>query len=362
VRGIFSITTLSLVVCLACRSSEPQASGEQQAAPATEELETLAGVEQPPRVEAEPVAEQEAEPSAEQEAEPPAAPLPPFALARLSHGGPVTDVAWSGDGSRIATASRDGTVRLWKAQTWELERTLELPPSEQPCVALSHDGAIVVANAGEQLRVFAAETGSSSHSLAHEGPVLPVAVTPDGSRFVSGGGDGLRIWAADGSALHHLAHGEAGVISLALDGQRLASGWSDGRVRIHELDGAKLVATITPGAQPETLAFAGGYLAAPRDAEHFGIWTLSPKPAKRPEASVPLPRPLAFGFGGHLLLAADLPGTEPVEIHIVDVAIGEEVRPFRGHTATITAAAFAPDGNAFATASEDASALIWAAP
>jgi len=73
------------------------------------------------------------------------------------HTGPIRSVAFSADGKRLASASDDGTIKLWNTATWEEILTLK----------------------------------------GHTGPVRCVAFSGDGQRLLSGGDDGsLRFWDA----------------------------------------------------------------------------------------------------------------------------------------------------------------------
>ncbi|HEX2032094.1 MAG TPA: hypothetical protein VHL78_11980 [Actinomycetota bacterium] len=90
-------------------------------------------------------------------------------MTLTGHTGPVNDVAYAPDGSAIATASADGTVRVWN------------PASGAQEVMLS----------------------------GHETGVWDLAFSPDGSKLASASPDGtVRVWALDVDDLIEIARSE----------------------------------------------------------------------------------------------------------------------------------------------------------
>jgi DNA-binding SARP family transcriptional activator len=61
------------------------------------------------------------------------------------HAAPITSVAFSPDGTKIATASLDRTVRVWDTQTGELIFMPPVEPSQVLAVAFSSDGTRITA-------------------------------------------------------------------------------------------------------------------------------------------------------------------------------------------------------------------------
>ena len=104
------------------------------------------------------------------------------------HRARVRAVAFSPDGARVATASRDHDVRIWDVETGDTIETLH-HNSEVRDVAFSPDGRWLVTAAGRAV-LWDPRSGALVVRLqGHEGPVT--AATFDGSgRVVSGGVDG----------------------------------------------------------------------------------------------------------------------------------------------------------------------------
>ena len=130
----------------------------------------------------------------------------------------VEYAAFSPDGRRVVTASRDSTARVWDAVTGEpvtgpLRHThivwkAVFSPDGNRVVTASHDGTA---------RVWDAHSGQSiTRALPHRFQVMDASFSPDGGRVVTGSTDGSAqagIEASKGSSRR-----SAGVISRASAG------------------------------------------------------------------------------------------------------------------------------------------------
>ena len=112
-------------------------------------------------------------------------------------GNQVNSVAFSPDGSRIASGSDDTNVRVWNAASGECVAKLEGHSDDVTSVAFSPDGSRIASGSlDEAVRVWDAATGECVVKLeGHSRAVTSVAFSPDGSRIASGSGDKtVRVW------------------------------------------------------------------------------------------------------------------------------------------------------------------------
>lgn len=265
----------------------------------------------------------------------------PLARVLVGHTGPIYGVAVSPDGATLASASDDGTVRLW---------------------SLAGDISAI----GDPLV-------SSSNYMAS------VSFSPDGRYLAAGGGDG-SVWIWDMSdrgsprpVLDHRVLGSGAVhnVRYSPDGRTLAVPYDDGSVVL--LDTSEPATGRFPdtrihghsgGVRTVSFRTDGSVLATASDDRTVRLWDVSDR-----SAPAPLGEPLT-GFGdvahsvgfnadGTLLAASSDDGVLWL-FDTTDPRAPEQFgTPVRAHTGGVWSVSFLPDGVTLASASWDGTAKLW---
>lgn len=212
----------------------------------------------------------------------------------LGHTRAVAAVRFSPCGSFLASASADGTARVWDASTGKSLRTLSGHSAGLSDVCWSPDGALLATASDDlTLRVWDAATGRLVHELSsHTHWVACCAWSASGTMLASGAYDeSAVVWdAASGRALRATPAHSDPVVSLAFDGARaapcLATGSFDGLIRLWSAATGRCMATLMDcDCSPVScVRFApnGGFLLGARLDSQIALWDCrAKKPVRR---------------------------------------------------------------------------------
>ena len=285
-------------------------------------------------------------------------------IGTLSHSGQgqVASLAFSPEGTILASGSTDQTIDLWDWETrsqigsWKVRGHSDLFP-----LAFSPDGSRLASGSdGGTVRLWEVATQKEVATLpGHTGQVNSVLFSPDGALLASAGGfstdtgwydSTIRLW--DTAALREVAtlreheHGEA-VYSLDFspDGARLASGSMDRTVRLWDVATRALVTTLEYASQVQTVSFS-------RDAATLVVGALGGLWLRDMETGNVAELPGYGGLAGKALspdgaLLAMTGQRVDYDVKLWDLRTQSVHGLLEGHRA-VTSVAFSPDGASLA--------------
>jgi WD40 repeat protein/DNA-binding SARP family transcriptional activator len=285
----------------------------------------------------------------------------------LGHTANIHQMRFSPDGSMLASASFDGSVRLWDTQTGRLVfEPLLGHDGRVLSVAFSPDGRIL-ASGGTDNAIFLWDTTTGAQIgapfIGHSNWIRELVFSPDGKTLVSADADGnIILW---DMSLRQILRGHTDrvrSVALSPDGRTLITGSFDGAiVRWDTATGQPLGPPLTE--QERTIiqvAYSprGDTFASSDAGGGIILWDANTGRPRFPKltAHEDVVIGLAFSPDGEILASGDFSGN----INLWDVATGKPIHsPIQAHDGWALSLAFGPDGRLLASGGTDGIIRLW---
>ncbi len=246
-----------------------------------------------------------------------------FRFKRADESVALTSIAYSPDGTMIASGSEDKKVRLWNLASGNVMGELAVHDDTVMAVAFNHNGSLL-ASVGEK-SVVVSEV-APPHKVAwrnaqHHKEATAVAFNRDGSRLASADRDGTvfmwdaqsgrPIWAQQLDKTHLLA------LAFSPDERSLAVGAAGAIVFLNAADGAIAKPIVVVQGNVSSIAFDS------------------------------LGKRLVSGASDGMVRLWDVTRREPIG------------QPFEGHLKLVNSVAFIADGKTVASVGADRRIMLW---
>jgi len=319
-------------------------------------------------------------------------------VAKLPHEGLVRSAEFSPDGTKVVTASRDKTARIWDASSGQ---ELQKLPHENSVnsAEFSPDGTKVVTTSGETARIWDVSSDQETQNLPLKSLGRSAEFSPDGTKVVTASDDNTaRIWdASSGRVLKKLHHdhwvhsaefspdgtkvvttsGETARIwdvssdqepqklpheddvnsaEFSPDGTKVVTTSRDKTARIWDASSGRKLQTIPHHLSVRSAEFSpdGTKVVTASDDNTARIWDASSGQDPKKLQHDHWVYSAEFSPDGTRVVTA----SNDVTVRIWDANSGWELKKLQ-HNDTVNSAEFSPDGTKVVTVSSDNTAQIW---
>lgn len=283
--------------------------------------------------------------------------------------------SFSPDGSEIASASADASVRLWDSHSGKVRRIIEarLPDAPISSIAFSPDGKHeAVGDVSGAVRLWDAMDGSFQHDLrGHEGTVQAMTFSLDSRWLFTGGADRLmRTWDLTHGTIsaHHPSFDRTDTMGLIVCGgleQYIASAsgpWQsvsgDFSIKIWQPHYDRPIRVLKGhSANVRALAYAPGKdLLASASAEGVvRMWNSREAVCLHSLTNEVLMETIAFTHDAKSVVAGMADGS----VRFLDPATLATTRRWAAHQRPVQSLVLSADGHWLVTASADRTVAVW---
>jgi len=283
----------------------------------------------------------------------------------VGHSNVVSCVAYSPDGTTLASGSQDASVKLWDVATRRLVATLPAHAGHVTWLAFSNDGRTLATADEDGLKLWNSKTHQHVFTLK-ERMVARFAFSPVGTLIAIGYGHSIYGDVIGGSVklwdytTHQVVKtfSEPGPrLALSPDGNMLATRSGNNSVKLWNVETGREMAKLDGAGEVSCLSFSsdGRTLAAGNLAGEVQLWKVTTGERLVLKGHTGWVWGLAFSPDGRRLAT----GSTDQTVRLWNVSTGKEESKLLGHGSEVWAVAFAPDGQTLATGGKDEMVMLW---
>lgn len=279
--------------------------------------------------------------------------------------GVVYSVAFSPDGKQLAASDYNGMIRLWQIPNGKQLETFKGHTDPTFYLNFSLDGKKLHSTSGDKtIRVWDVKTGRCLTAFKNKPGVLWSYLCSDSQTLVVAHEDhsfALRNIHTDEYLMTFQGHSShICSVSLSSDNRFVASGSTDGTVRLWNRQTGACLQVLEHGSQVFCVVFSPDdcILASGGTDSTIKLWSVNTgRRTNLLQGHTGWISPLCFSPNSDDYVLAS--GSSDRTIRVWDVNTGKCIRIFEGHSSSVRTLNFSPNGNFLASGSDDQTVMLW---
>lgn len=278
----------------------------------------------------------------------------------------VTSLCLNGDGSILASGSRDKTISVWRLPDGNLLTNLSATVASVWSLAMTTSANMIASASYQEIRLWQYPSGKLFKNLkGHQREVDKVMISPDGNLLVSAGGKNdntVRVWSLpSGDHQCTLSGHKDGIWDMAItpDNHTLVTASQDNTVKLWSLSDNKEIDSLSEHQGKVWclgITSDGKTLVTGSDDRTARVWSIATRKLnhtlKGHKGGIFC---LAISDNGELLAT----GSQDNTVRLWDIKKGDNIAVLTGHQDSISTIKITPDGQTLITGSIDRTLKLW---